>query len=69
MTKKWPSETIRRNNYGYDDDRGDYLVIPHDHLAYRYEIHDHVGKGFVWSSSALSRPLHGGISRDQDNTE
>ncbi|KAJ7580985.1 hypothetical protein C8J56DRAFT_958751 [Mycena floridula] len=33
------------NNYGYDDDRGDYLVVNHDHLAYRYEIIDILGKG------------------------
>lgn len=33
------------NNYGYDDDRGDYLVVDHDHLAYRYEVMDSLGKG------------------------
>ncbi|KAJ7702473.1 hypothetical protein B0H17DRAFT_1327388 [Mycena rosella] len=33
------------NNYGYDDDRGDYLVVNHDHLAFRYEIIDTLGKG------------------------
>ncbi|KAJ6594411.1 kinase-like domain-containing protein [Mycena capillaripes] len=33
------------NNYGYDDDRGDYLVVKHDHLAYRYEIIGTLGKG------------------------
>src|SRR5882762_6541410 len=33
------------NNYGYDDERGDYLVVNHDHLAYRYEIMDSLGKG------------------------
>ncbi|KAJ7081547.1 hypothetical protein C8R43DRAFT_939937 [Mycena crocata] len=33
------------NNYGYDDDRGDYLVVNHDHLSYRYEIIDTLGKG------------------------
>ncbi|KAF8626154.1 hypothetical protein AX15_005048 [Amanita polypyramis BW_CC] len=33
------------NNYGYDDDRGDYLVIQRDHLAYRYEVIDTLGKG------------------------
>lgn len=33
------------NNYGYDDERGDYLVVNHDHLAYRYEIMDTLGKG------------------------
>ncbi|KAG6878758.1 hypothetical protein C0993_008057 [Termitomyces sp. T159_Od127] len=33
------------NNYGYDDERGDYLVVAKDHLAYRYEVIDTLGKG------------------------
>ncbi|KAG5645025.1 hypothetical protein DXG03_007204 [Asterophora parasitica] len=33
------------NNYGYDDERGDYLVVTKDHLAYRYEVIDTLGKG------------------------
>ncbi|CAL1703908.1 unnamed protein product [Somion occarium] len=33
------------NNHGYDDERGDYLVVPHDHLAFRYEVIDTLGKG------------------------
>ncbi|KZT69063.1 hypothetical protein DAEQUDRAFT_302437 [Daedalea quercina L-15889] len=33
------------NNHGYDDDRGDYLVVNRDHLAYRYEVIDTLGKG------------------------
>ncbi|KAF8319393.1 kinase-like protein [Clavulina sp. PMI_390] len=36
---------ITTNNYGYDDERGDYIVIPGDHLAYRYEIVEVLGKG------------------------
>ncbi|KAI1173109.1 hypothetical protein F4777DRAFT_463477 [Nemania sp. FL0916] len=32
-------------NFGYDDDRGDYSIITGDHLAYRYEIVDVLGKG------------------------
>ncbi|KAF9257809.1 kinase-like protein [Marasmius fiardii PR-910] len=36
---------ISTNNYGYDDERGDYQVITRDHLAYRYEIVDTLGKG------------------------
>lgn len=32
-------------NFGYDDDRGDYTIIIGDHLAYRYEIVDVLGKG------------------------
>lgn len=33
------------NNFGFDDERGDYLVNNNDHLAYRYEIMDMLGKG------------------------
>lgn len=32
-------------NNGYDDDRSDYRVVLGDHLAYRYEILDILGKG------------------------
>ena len=32
-------------NFGYDDERGDYNIISGDHLAYRYEIVDILGKG------------------------
>jgi len=32
-------------NYGYDDDRGDYIITQGDHLAYRYEVVDVLGKG------------------------
>lgn len=30
---------------GFDDDRGDYNVVLHDHIAYRYEILVMLGKG------------------------
>ena len=43
--KKLANPDISTNNYGYDDDRGDYLVVNRDHLAYRYEIIDTLGKG------------------------
>ena len=33
------------NNYGYDDERGDYNIVLGDHLAYRYEVIDVLGKG------------------------
>ncbi len=33
------------NNYGYDDERGDYNIVLGDHLAYRYEVVDVLGKG------------------------
>ena len=32
-------------NFGYDDDRGDYNIVTGDHLSYRYEIIDILGKG------------------------
>ncbi|RHZ43950.1 hypothetical protein Glove_794g1 [Diversispora epigaea] len=32
-------------NFGYDDERGDYLVVTGDHLCYRYEVMDSIGKG------------------------
>ncbi|KAF4544821.1 Cmgc dyrk dyrk2 protein kinase [Lasiodiplodia theobromae] len=32
-------------NFGYDDDRGDYQIVLGDHLAYRYEVVDVLGKG------------------------
>ncbi|KAI9304738.1 kinase-like domain-containing protein [Cunninghamella echinulata] len=33
------------NNYGYDDERGDYQILRQDHLAYRYEILEELGRG------------------------
>lgn len=32
-------------NFGYDDERGDYAIVTGDHLAFRYEIIDVLGKG------------------------
>ncbi|GAN04982.1 kinase-like protein [Mucor ambiguus] len=32
-------------NYGYDDERGDYKSVTSDHLAYRYEILEELGRG------------------------
>ncbi|KAI9055935.1 hypothetical protein LZ554_000870 [Drepanopeziza brunnea f. sp. 'monogermtubi'] len=32
-------------NFGYDDERGDYNIVTGDHLSYRYEIVDVLGKG------------------------
>lgn len=33
------------NNYGFDDDRCDYKLVPNDHISYRYEIQQILGKG------------------------
>ncbi|TKY88922.1 hypothetical protein EX895_002163 [Sporisorium graminicola] len=32
-------------NHGFDDERGDYNVVSKDHLAFRYEIVDLLGRG------------------------
>jgi dual specificity tyrosine-phosphorylation-regulated kinase 2/3/4 len=32
-------------NFGYDDERGDYSIVVGDHLCYRYEIVNLLGKG------------------------
>ncbi|KAI1732841.1 protein kinase domain-containing protein [Ditylenchus destructor] len=33
------------NNSNFDDENGSYLLVPHDHVAYRYEILKVIGKG------------------------
>lgn len=38
-------EAGKAGNYGYDDERGDYNIVLGDHLAYRYEVVDVLGKG------------------------
>lgn len=43
--KKQASPDKPTNNFGFDDERGDYIVIDHDHLGYRYEIMDLLGRG------------------------
>jgi dual specificity tyrosine-phosphorylation-regulated kinase 2/3/4 len=32
-------------NYGYDDDKGDYKIVNYDHIGYRYEVKSFLGKG------------------------
>lgn len=32
-------------NFGYDDERGDYVVVKGDHIAFRYEVISELGKG------------------------
>jgi dual specificity tyrosine-phosphorylation-regulated kinase 2/3/4 len=32
-------------NNGYDDERGDYVVVNDDHLCYRYQVEGMLGKG------------------------
>ena len=30
---------------GFDDENGSYIKVLHDHIAYRYEIREVIGKG------------------------
>ena len=39
------SPIVGRNNHGFDDENGDYHMVGHDHVAYRYEIQGILGKG------------------------
>ncbi|KAI8384240.1 kinase-like domain-containing protein [Radiomyces spectabilis] len=32
-------------NFGYDDERGDYNLVMQDHLGYRYEVLEELGRG------------------------
>ncbi|XP_017596644.1 PREDICTED: LOW QUALITY PROTEIN: dual specificity tyrosine-phosphorylation-regulated kinase 3 [Corvus brachyrhynchos] len=47
------------NNSGYDDDQGSYIHVPHDHLAYRYEVLKIIGKGsFGQVAKVYDHKLH-----------
>ncbi|KAH8273950.1 hypothetical protein KR044_004944 [Drosophila immigrans] len=37
--------TANATNMGFDDDNGNYKIIEHDHIEYRYEILEVIGKG------------------------
>jgi len=37
--------TNAAHNHAYDDDRGDYNIVLHDHILYRYEVMNPLGKG------------------------
>ena len=43
--EKIKGSILKTPNYGYDDEQGDYKVIINDHIAYRYQIIDFLGKG------------------------
>ncbi|KAM4699876.1 dual specificity tyrosine-phosphorylation-regulated kinase 3 [Discoglossus pictus] len=47
------------NNSGYDDDQGGYVLVPHDQLAYRYEVLKVIGKGsFGQVAKVYDHKLH-----------
>lgn len=43
--EKIKGSPLKSPNSGYDDENGDYKVVLNDHIAYRYQIIDFLGKG------------------------
>lgn len=43
--KKINGSPFKQYNYGYDDDKGDYKVVLKDHIGYRFEVIEPLGKG------------------------
>jgi dual specificity tyrosine-phosphorylation-regulated kinase 2/3/4 len=43
--KKIKGSPAHPYNYGYDDERGDYKVVLEDHIAFRFEVKEFLGKG------------------------
>ncbi|XP_037909911.1 dual specificity tyrosine-phosphorylation-regulated kinase 2 isoform X3 [Hermetia illucens] len=43
--KKVNAKTGASMNCGYDDENGNYRIVEHDHIAYRYEVLEVIGKG------------------------
>ncbi len=43
-------------NSGYDDGRGDYQTVIGDHINYRYEVLDVLGRGSFGQVRSISSP-------------
>ena len=43
--KKIKNTLSNAGNYGFDDENGDYRPVIKDHIAYRYEIFEIIGRG------------------------
>jgi dual specificity tyrosine-phosphorylation-regulated kinase 2/3/4 len=43
--KKIKGRCGKKYNDGYDDDNGDYNVVVGDHIGFRFEVTDFLGKG------------------------
>eukprot|EP01024_Parvocaulis_polyphysoides_P033005 TRINITY_DN29459_c2_g1_i1.p1 TRINITY_DN29459_c2_g1~~TRINITY_DN29459_c2_g1_i1.p1 ORF type:complete len:249 (-),score=29.95 TRINITY_DN29459_c2_g1_i1:28-774(-) len=61
--KKIKSDPKLPHNSGYDDNRADLIAVRSDHLAYRYEILEVMGRGsFGQVSRCLGGMHHEGVS-------
>jgi dual specificity tyrosine-phosphorylation-regulated kinase 2/3/4 len=45
QSKKIRANPNNPHNFGFDDERGDYNVALYDHISYRYEVLQFLGKG------------------------
>lgn len=45
QNKKHGNSSNDAFNFGFDDERGDYKIVIQDHLAYRYEVIEVLGRG------------------------
>lgn len=45
VEQKIKGSILKTPNYGYDDEEGDYKVVLNDHISYRYQVIDFLGKG------------------------
>ncbi len=43
--KKIKASPLHSYNQGYDDERGDYKVVLKDHIGFRWEVIEFLGKG------------------------
>ena len=44
-SKKIRGNPLNSYNQGYDDERGDYKVVIKDHISFRWEVLEFLGKG------------------------
>jgi dual specificity tyrosine-phosphorylation-regulated kinase 2/3/4 len=43
--KKIQTSPSKQPNFGWDDERGDYRLVFNDHVSFRFEIKEVLGKG------------------------